>query len=71
MLALYACNDDSTTGTNKEAKQEPEQEKIVSEQPKNEVTYLASTAEWKIEDRLQEPAEDTVCEICNMKVYRS
>lgn len=69
MLALYACNDDSTAGTNKETVQEPKQEEVDSEQPKNEVTYLASTAEWEIDDRLQEPAEDTVCEMCNMKVY--
>ncbi|WP_341302829.1 nitrous oxide reductase accessory protein NosL [Lysinibacillus sp. FSL H8-0500] len=69
VLALYACNEESTTGTNKELVSEQKQEEVVSEQPKNEVTYLASTAEWEIDDRLQEPAEDTVCEICNMKVY--
>ena len=69
VLALYACNEESTTGTNKELVSEQKQEEVVSEQPKNEVTYLASTTEWKIDNRLQEPAEDTVCEICNMKVY--
>ncbi|MCT6925430.1 nitrous oxide reductase accessory protein NosL [Metasolibacillus sp.] len=66
ILALYACGDNSTVGTDKAS--EPE-EVVSEEQPKNEVTYLASTAEWEIDNRLQEPAEDTICEICNMKVY--
>lgn len=62
VLALYACGDDTTDNK--------EEEKVEEQQTaKEEITYLASTAEWEVDERLQEPAEDTLCEMCNMKVY--
>lgn len=65
-LALYACGAENSSETETNPK-EIEQEAI--EQETEGKISLASNAEWEIDERLQEPTEDTVCVICNMKVY--
>ncbi|MEG0438123.1 MAG: hypothetical protein RR587_02700 [Solibacillus sp.] len=32
-------------------------------------TYLSATEDWEVDERLQEPTEESLCEMCNMKVY--
>lgn len=61
-LSLYACGDESVTETDK---QEVEQQEV----DKQEEVSTAAEKEWAVDERLQEPTEDTVCEMCNMKVY--
>lgn len=61
LLLLTAC------GTEKEEGKEVEPEKEVTEKG-SEVNDLAQVASL-VDSRLQEPTEDTVCEMCNMKVY--
>ncbi|MER2000656.1 MAG: nitrous oxide reductase accessory protein NosL [Lysinibacillus sp.] len=60
-LLLAACGDDATndTAVNDETKVEQQAE----------VEKEVVKKEWPQDDRLQEPTEDTVCEMCNMKVY--
>lgn len=65
VLALYACGDDS---------KEPVEEAATTDQVKEDETVLqklsiSEQTEWEIDNRLQEPTEDTTCFMCNMKVY--
>ncbi|MER1985793.1 MAG: nitrous oxide reductase accessory protein NosL [Solibacillus sp.] len=60
---LYACGDQQA-------------EPVEPATPATEVVekdakpvYVATAAEWEIDERLSEPTADTVCEMCNMKVY--
>ena len=61
-LALYACGDEAQPA---EEKNKVEEEQGVEEQKLSD----AEQAEWEIDERLQEPTEDTTCYMCNMKVY--
>lgn len=65
LLVLYACNNEET----KEDQKESNQQETVQEETNAMENYVATTAGWVVDDRLQEPTEDTVCEMCNMKVY--
>ncbi len=65
-LALFAC---ANNEANNVEEQETDKTEVVDETEKTESTYVATTTEWEIDERLQEPTEDTVCEMCNMKVY--
>ncbi len=58
-LILAACGDE-------EAKT-PEQPEV-DDQTQQEIEQSVEK-DWTQDARLQEPAEDTVCEMCNMKVY--
>lgn len=65
VLALYACGDDN---------KEPVEEAAKTDQVKEDELVLqklsiAEQTEWEIDNRLQEPTEDTTCFMCNMKVY--
>ena len=62
-LALYACGNEKVTETDK---QNVEQQNEANQQEK-----ASKTAEkvWAVDARLQEPTEETVCSMCNMKVY--
>lgn len=65
VFALYACGDDS---------KEPVEEAATTDQVKEDETVLqklsiSEQTEWEIDNRLQEPTEDTTCFMCNMKVY--
>ncbi|OKL36963.1 hypothetical protein BLL40_09450 [Domibacillus mangrovi] len=65
-LMLTACGSTEEEGTGKVEETENVQpdEKTMS----TEVTANAER-EWIVDERLQEPTEDTICEMCNMKVY--
>lgn len=66
-LALYACG--SEEAVEKEVETAPVTEQETAAGDKAAPVYVAATAEFAIDDRLAEPAADTVCEMCNMKVY--
>lgn len=59
LLGLYACGDAAE-------KSAPKEETVEQQKAENEVT---KQTEWDIDERLQEPTEDTICFMCNMKVY--
>lgn len=61
-LALYACGDKDVKELDGKAdtSQEAVEDKKVS---------MAEQSEWTVDERLQEPTEDTMCYMCNMKVY--
>ena len=59
VLGLYACNGEKAE----------KNEKISVEETKTENSSLAKNAVWEVDDRLQEPTEDSTCYMCNMKVY--
>lgn len=61
LLVLYACNNEETKELN--------HQETVHEETNAIKNYVATTADWVVDDRLQESTEDTVCEMCNMKVY--
>lgn len=64
ILGLYACGD--------AAEENPPEKENVTQQAateENEVVAGAEKTEWEIDERLQEPTEDTTCYMCNMKVY--
>ena len=60
-LILAACGKDT----------EVKDEKTVIENVDKTEQQNVTTAEheWVVDKRLQEPTKDTVCEMCNMKVY--
>lgn len=58
LFGLYACGDAAEESAPKETVEQPAE---------NEVTQQT---DWDIDERLQEPTEETVCFMCNMKVYR-
>ena len=66
LLGLYACNDEV-----EEQKESVPTEEVQTEatEKENAKASLAEDADWEVDERLQEPAEDTVCLMCNMKVY--
>lgn len=65
LFALAACN--SEEEAKKEAEKEaPDTEEQAKETEKVEEVEVASA----VDPRLQEPTEDTVCEMCNMVVYQ-
>ncbi|MBT2571157.1 nitrous oxide reductase accessory protein NosL [Planococcus sp. ISL-110] len=67
VLSLYACGDESVTETDK---QEVEQQEVEQQEvDQQEKVSTDSEKVWAVDERLQEPTEDTVCEMCNMKVY--
>lgn len=59
LFGLYACGDAAE-------KSAPKEEAVEQKKAENEVT---KQSEWDIDERLQEPTEDTICFMCNMKVY--
>ena len=61
VLLLTACGTEKEQGN----EVEPEKEVAANELEMDESTQVASL----VDVRLQEPTEDTVCEMCNMKVY--
>lgn len=61
-LALYACGDE-------EVKEPVEPVKQEEKETNQEKFSTANEKEWEVDERLQEPTEDTVCALCNMKVY--
>lgn len=61
---LYACGDEQAEPVEQE---ETPATEVVKEDAKP--VYVAAVAEWDIDERLSEPTADTVCEMCNMKVY--
>lgn len=66
VFTLYACGDeaDKEVTENVAAKQELKENK-----PLEEKLSIAEKTEWVVDERLQEPTEDTICYMCNMKVY--
>lgn len=56
-FALFACNDETKTDEDTDAKEDVKVEQV------------AISKDWTQDARLQEPTEHTVCEMCNMKVY--
>lgn len=66
VLALYACGE--------EAEKEPVEksettQESTSSKPLAQKLSVAEQSEWEVDQRLQEPTEDTTCFMCNMKVY--
>lgn len=66
-LALYACGAETEPNT-EQGEAQPKQEQTVEQKPAEKVS-LAAHANWEVDERLQEPTEDTICAMCNMKVY--
>lgn len=60
-LALAACGDEGTKESSNE-KEATATEQVAEKE-------AAVEKDWTQDERLQEPTEDTVCEMCNMKVY--
>lgn len=58
-LFLAACNDEKSTSepVDNEQKTQEESKQVLVEKV------------WTQDERLQEPTEETVCAMCNMKVY--
>ena len=67
LLGLYACGGDEV-GEQKESAPTEAVQTETTEKEEAKVS-LAEDADWEVDERLQEPAEDTVCSMCNMKVY--
>ena len=63
VLALAACGDEEQASKEQETTEQVEVEESTSTIVKQE--EVASL----VDPRLQEPTEDTICEMCNMKVY--
>lgn len=63
VMVLAACGDEKDT-----AKEEQETSQAEVEEKESSVVEQVEVASLA-DPRLQEPAEDTVCEMCNMKVY--
>lgn len=61
-LLLAACNDD-------EAETKPKTEQTQADTASEEQPVVQAEKEWEQDERLQEPAEDTKCAMCNMQVY--
>lgn len=59
-LLLAACSAE-------EAKETSEESQSSSIEKTEQVVEVAK--DWTQDERLQEPTEDTICEMCNMKVY--
>lgn len=66
MFTLAACGQSDQSSNNEESKNTT-QEETSTEQQNTEDKTTAEVS--KPDPRLQEPTEDTVCEMCNMKVY--
>ena len=66
LLGLYACNDEVEEQKESAPTEEVQTE---TEEKDNAKASLAEDAVWEVDERLQEPTEDTVCFMCNMKVY--
>lgn len=66
LLGLYACNDEVEDQKESVPTEEVQTETVEKE---NEKASVAEDAIWEVDERLQEPTEDTVCSMCNMKVY--
>lgn len=63
VLGLFACNDETMN-------QDTENEKASVEQVQNDKELSkAEQSEWAVDERIQEPTEDSTCYMCNMKVY--
>ena len=60
-LMLAACG--------AETEKEKNEETTGNESKTEQVTETTIEKDWTQDARLQEPTEDTVCEMCNMKVY--
>ena len=68
-LALYACSDAETAVHEEAPVEQAEAEKTETATASSTGKYVASSATWEVDERLGEPTEDTVCAMCNMKVY--
>lgn len=62
VLSLFACGDEGV-------KKVDEYAEISQEAVKEKNVSVAEQAEWTVDERLEEPSEDTKCYMCNMKVY--
>lgn len=60
-LTLYACG--------AEEEKEPEVKEEITQTEETKKLSAGEQAHWTVDERLQEPAEDTTCFMCNMKVY--
>lgn len=69
-LTLVACGTNDDTSKNADEKDDTKTEKVAKkEDTKKEVNKEEKKEADKPDPRLQEPTEDTLCEMCNMKVY--
>lgn len=66
LLGLYACNDEVEE---KKDSVPTEEVQVETAEEENAKASLAEDAVWEVDERLHEPTEDTVCSMCNMKVY--
>lgn len=62
---LYACGAEEA----KEPAETPATEEVAEVAQETKPVYVAAAAEWEVDERLSEPTAETVCEMCNMKVY--
>lgn len=66
VFSLYACGgneeQDEMQGDDREVEQH-------TQDSADHPIYVASSAEWEMDERLQEPTEHTKCEMCDMEVY--
>ncbi|MGM9950719.1 MAG: nitrous oxide reductase accessory protein NosL [Lysinibacillus sp.] len=66
LLGLYACNDEVEDQKDSAPTEEVQ---VETAEKQNEKASLAKDADWTVDERLQEPTEDTICLMCDMKVY--
>ncbi|MEK4229499.1 nitrous oxide reductase accessory protein NosL [Solibacillus sp. FSL H8-0538] len=67
IFLLGACGSDEDA-LNKDEATTTEAVQVENEHAEAEVA-LQGEREWEVDERLQEPDEHTICEMCNMKVY--
>ena len=68
-LMLAACGDNEEDAKEGKVAEDKETEVTQEAEEKEEVLVASADREWVVDDRLQEPTEETICEMCNMKVY--
>ncbi|ATP39312.1 hypothetical protein CSE16_04235 [Solibacillus sp. R5-41] len=67
LFTLAACgNDENGQQNDANSGSKVKTEAVATQQAP---TYLSSTEDWEVDERLQEPTEESLCEMCNMKVY--
>lgn len=68
LFTLAACGNDES-GQKNDADNGAEVKTGVDATAPKVPTYLSATEDWEVDERLQEPTEESLCEMCNMKVY--
>lgn len=68
LFTLAACGNDES-GQKNDADNGAEVKTGVDVTAPQVPTYLSATEDWEVDERLQEPTEEALCEMCNMKVY--